>query len=310
MDEREDIMIPTEIVISSAGATRNGTDDACEAQLCGGSTQELGSSGDEGRDTRAEQSENRVLQDDSSPLCQLSCSCLSREGGGAKYCHAALAFLVLVGLVGMTVVILIQKGESPSSASEQEPVPVQSTTWDLETRLYEIKSALSISVPDPTKFFEHGTPQARALNWLVYEDTFLTSAEEAHLLQRYALMVFAYATNVELWRTTTPWHELGDVHECSFPGVDCDEHKKVTSIELIMFKLSGGLPDDIGLLTDLTSLNLERNSLAGSIPETLYTGLTKLGTLSMVTISIQKLLSRASFRTPHSLVEFLHPRTH
>eukprot|EP00978_Attheya_sp_CCMP212_P040932 scaffold228791_cov49-Attheya_sp.AAC.1 len=52
-------------------------------------------------------------------------------------------------------------------------------------------------------------------------------------------------------------------------GVSCDNDNKIT--ELILgsrdsFGLNGTLPSDIGLLTNLESLNLNNNRLTGTIP--------------------------------------------
>jgi hypothetical protein len=41
--------------------------------------------------------------------------------------------------------------------------------------------------------------------------------------------------------------------------------------------LFAGLPDDVGLLTQLTSINLRSNILEGSIPSFFFENLTKLG---------------------------------
>jgi hypothetical protein len=156
---------------------------------------------------------------------------------------------------------------STSSASEND--------WDLATRAYELESMLS-TVSDPSSFLDSVSPQARALHWMVYEDALLTSADDLNLFQRYAIILFAFTTNAELWRVAEPWYKLTGSHECSFEGVDCDLDKQVTKIDLWIRKISGTLPEEIGLLTELTFLRLGNNFIEGTIPDSLFMKLTKL----------------------------------
>ncbi|MGK3760286.1 MAG: hypothetical protein ACI8RD_012603 [Bacillariaceae sp.] len=166
----------------------------------------------------------------------------------------------------------------------------------------DIEFILSNFVEDTTFFL--GAPK-KALDWLVFQDLVLTSADiEAMmdsiaaddnndeksnddddvgvpifpLVQRYALMVLFFGTNGELWNDE-PWSDLVHVHECNFMGVDCDGNKgQALNLDLQYRKLRGRLPDEVGLLTQLTSVNLMANNLEGSIPSFIYNELTNLGT--------------------------------
>lgn len=240
---------------------------------------------------------------DNSTLRQtISCCCrMDDEGesnsnnrkGFHRYllCFLTIGLLVVAAIsVTVILVVVLDKGKQQQETALDNGLSPEETapTWSVQDRLDEIKQVLlESSSVDPSKLFESGTPQSRALNWLVYEDTALQSADDSTaIIQRYALMVFAFATSVELWRTNQPWNELTSIHEClgeQFPGIDCDlEPTKnltvVTSIDLDRLKLSGTIPNEIGLLSHLTQLRLPGNKLVGSIPETLYTELTKLGT--------------------------------
>jgi hypothetical protein len=166
----------------------------------------------------------------------------------------------------------------------------------------DIESILSNVVEDST--FLEGAPK-KALDWLVFQDLILTSTdieammesiaaddnndEDSNdddnvgvpifpLVQRYALMVLFFGTSGELWNDK-PWSDLVHVHECAFMGVDCDGSKgQATTLDLQYRKLRGRLPDEAGLLTQLTSVNLMANNLEGSIPSFIYNELTNLGT--------------------------------
>jgi hypothetical protein len=167
----------------------------------------------------------------------------------------------------------------------------------------DIESILSNVVEDST--FLEGA-QKNALDWLVFQDLVLTSTdieamvesiaaddnndEDSNdddnvgvpifpLVQRYALMVLFFGTSGELWNDK-PWSDLVHVHECNFMGVDCDGSKgQALTLDLQYRKLRGRLPDEAGLLTQLTSVNLMANNLEGSIPSFIYNELTDLGTL-------------------------------
>ena len=92
------------------------------------------------------------------------------------------------------------------------------------------------------------------------------------------MTVLAFATNADFWRGIEAWYKLPDKHECTFVGVDCNADLEVTGISLSIRKLTGRFPDEIGLLTMLTSLDISRNSLEGKIPASVFEKLTKLGT--------------------------------
>ena len=150
-------------------------------------------------------------------------------------------------------------------------------------------------------------PQKKALDWLVFDDVVLTSTEiEAMmegiehsnnndddigvpifpLVQRYALMVLFFGTNGELW-SDKPWSDLTTVNECDFMGVNCgyDHQGEVDGLDLQYRKLRGRLPDEVGLLKQLATVNLMSNNLEGSIPSFFYNELTDLGTYKYIVCS-------------------------
>ncbi|KAG7348249.1 RHS repeat-associated core domain containing protein [Nitzschia inconspicua] len=134
------------------------------------------------------------------------------------------------------------------------------------------------------------SPQARAVEWLVFQDRMLTmedlNTEENNggdpfkVYQRYALMALYFATSGQLWEEI-PWTDNTMVHTCDFVGVDCDEKRQVVILNLYLRKLRGRIPDDLGLLTQLTSLTLNSNLLEGDIPTFLFDKLTNLESLDL-----------------------------
>ena len=62
---------------------------------------------------------------------------------------------------------------------------------------------------------------------------------------------------------------LENNHECTWGRITCAANNIVDSIDLALKNLQGRIPDDLGLLTALTSLDLNYNSLNGTIPSSL-----------------------------------------
>ncbi|KAM0052906.1 putative protein kinase RLK-Pelle-LRR-IX family [Helianthus debilis subsp. tardiflorus] len=60
------------------------------------------------------------------------------------------------------------------------------------------------------------------------------------------------------WTTTTPF--------CNWDGIQCDNSNRVTSINLPDKSLTGTLPSDLNQLTQLKTLSLPRNHIAGPLP--------------------------------------------
>jgi hypothetical protein len=189
-----------------------------------------------------------------------------------------LGFVVLLFIVTVAVGIGVVLG-SKNDTKQEPQVDDESTIWDSEQRMFDLTVMLN-QVSDPVAFLDPKTPQSQALDWLVFEDLLLESAllDYNTTLQRYALIVLAFATNADIWRGTEAWYKFPDKHECTFVGVDCNADREVTGISLSNRKLTGRLPDEIALLTTLTSLDVSRNSLEGKIPASVFSKLTKLGT--------------------------------
>ena len=90
-------------------------------------------------------------------------------------------------------------------------------------------------------------------------------------MDRAALLALYNATDGANWTNNTNWlsdEPLGDWH-----GVTTDADGRVTAIDLTSNKLAGGIPTELGNLSNLVSLKFTFNDLAGTLP-------TELGSLS------------------------------
>jgi len=99
---------------------------------------------------------------------------------------------------------------------------------------------------------------------------------QARLLQRYALVVLHYTTNRTAWTWTNAvdephliphdgyWMSLRD--ECTWYGVTCNTGGTIRGLELGFLELQGILPRELGLLSQLRTLDLHGNELQGVLP--------------------------------------------
>lgn len=75
--------------------------------------------------------------------------------------------------------------------------------------------------------------------------------------------------NVEISRYfyyASTWTNTSIIHECDWYGVECDEYEEAAGrVTNLTFSFIGkaGLPDDLGLLTALTRLDVGYNNMGG-----------------------------------------------
>lgn len=89
------------------------------------------------------------------------------------------------------------------------------------------------------------------------------------LSQREALIALYEATNGDQWYRNDNWCTDAPVSE--WYGVSTGDNGEVAFIDLNSVQLKGYIPEEIGLLTGLKSLNLRNNQLTGEIPSSLFT---------------------------------------
>jgi Leucine-rich repeat (LRR) protein len=95
------------------------------------------------------------------------------------------------------------------------------------------------------------------------------------LAQRFALSTLNFSL-IDYNMTAAP-NNFGvtDIDECYWQGVTC-VNETVTELKYGDFQKSGTIPPELGILTDLTYLDLSKNMLFGSIPEKIYDLTTQL----------------------------------
>eukprot|EP00587_Corethron_hystrix_P007961 CAMPEP_0113309986 /NCGR_PEP_ID=MMETSP0010_2-20120614/7807_1 /TAXON_ID=216773 ORGANISM="Corethron hystrix, Strain 308" /NCGR_SAMPLE_ID=MMETSP0010_2 /ASSEMBLY_ACC=CAM_ASM_000155 /LENGTH=327 /DNA_ID=CAMNT_0000165341 /DNA_START=108 /DNA_END=1091 /DNA_ORIENTATION=+ /assembly_acc=CAM_ASM_000155 len=140
-----------------------------------------------------------------------------------------------------------------------------------EVRATKMADLFAGVVVDPDSLEDPSSPQSRAAKWLVGSDgarlCFSNTLQDI-IVQRYILAVFYYATG----GGDSAWKEqkgfLEPTNECLWDGVECDEGESgfVQKLNIDNNNLSGALPSELYLLSNLTNLELDSNELTGSIP--------------------------------------------
>jgi hypothetical protein len=101
------------------------------------------------------------------------------------------------------------------------------------------------------------SPQAKALSWLQGDSDY----ELYRLNQRYALGVLYYSMEGELRNSSLGW--MSNSSECEWDtgdsGGNCDDFSRLLSLEFSQVAISGSIPRELELLTDLQTLGFSEN---------------------------------------------------
>jgi Leucine rich repeat len=179
----------------------------------------------------------------------------------------ALGIVVTAVVVVLAVVIATVTGGSPKPTRDEDILSyINSITLSNQT----------LSYPPST-----GTAEERAVQWLIQDDLNTNTEDKNALRQRYAL------TTLWFLQTPTPFGTDGshsdtwtsNLNECGWLDVECDGDEQVTALTLSEKNVRGRIPNDLGLLTSMTSLQLWGNKMTDTIPSSLVamTDLVSLG---------------------------------
>mmetsp|Transcript_23824 Transcript_23824/g.48930 ORF Transcript_23824/g.48930 Transcript_23824/m.48930 type:complete len:659 (-) Transcript_23824:2590-4566(-) len=189
---------------------------------------------------------------------------------------------------------------SSSTSSNSNGDNVKNNRQDRQDYKYNIGTLLGLPM-----VMERTSPQARAVEWLAYQDqplfdvsvesSYTYEEEEIHkalLEQRYALVVWYYDQGgPTVWKTlnrdeSAGWIAFGaGMHECNWKGVDCDYKSVNIGVDgnsnndrgtVVGLRLSPALglvltgthlSTELGLLTALRRMDFSSQRLQGTIPD-------------------------------------------
>jgi len=184
---------------------------------------------------------------------------------------------------------------SPSLAPTARPSHLPSLA-PIDMSMSKFFPFLKSVTVDETLLANPNTPQGRALQWLDQEDEFeldiskindasITSESEKQIMlrnlhQRYALATLDFAlnqdaeSNMPLLEQAPQW-SFPQLDVCFWEGTQCTidpkrpDQQMVTGINWARRNLTGTLPPELGLLTDLTTVDVAQNQIQGTL-EPLY----------------------------------------
>ena len=213
------------------------------------------------------------------PNIDADSKCVNRR---VIYWLAGVASLIAcVGAV-VGIVVSLQESDSPETPATDFPSASPTVSEGFMVELIQSRSPA-------TSFVNSSSAQSRALDWML-SDPYTLPLEDARLVQRFALATFWYSTHGATWSTDDTNHSrvgwLEPVHECDWDelgdgrtDLTCNSNKEVIQMNFrYADNLSGHLPAEIGLLSQLAVLGVVRAALSGTIPTevALLTGLSWL----------------------------------
>jgi Leucine-rich repeat (LRR) protein len=111
--------------------------------------------------------------------------------------------------------------------------------------------------------------EERAIRWLVEDDLGTAVDDEQSLRQRYVLGTLWFLqptpTTIGLGSAEYAVTWTTNIDECEWFDVFCDDGR-VTFLDFGDNNVRGQIPNDLGLLTDLTTIWMSQNVLTGTIP--------------------------------------------
>mmetsp|Transcript_9410 Transcript_9410/g.13752 ORF Transcript_9410/g.13752 Transcript_9410/m.13752 type:complete len:815 (+) Transcript_9410:194-2638(+) len=194
-----------------------------------------------------------------------------------------IVFVVLAIIVAVVVGTTVggkgddEAGDTELTAPTTSPPSYPPTFAPSSPRMQEWAKNLTI-YSEEAAFNNRLSPQYLALRYISDDDALLTEVGSPRGVQRYLLACFYFALNGDNWAQCTrldqvcsgdkePWLR-GKEDECNWFGIECED-SKVTSIffrRSVGENLEGYLPPELGELSDLERIILQRNVLKGGIP--------------------------------------------
>jgi len=148
---------------------------------------------------------------------------------------------------------------------------------DPESRKDGILYVLS-GISDKSALQDSTSPEGKASQWIIENDTMSLCPDSTNLLQRYILTLLYFSTNGNEWDRCfeddsdclvpynwTPY--LSDKPECKWVGTFCNVDGNITGIIFKKNGMSGTLPTELTVLSFLEALVIEGGDIYGNIPQ-------------------------------------------
>jgi len=208
------------------------------------------------------------------------------------YQRILVIFIALTSMVVIGTMILRGKRSSSDEKNNNihlQNIPPSGSSFKSEKELLLHLHSIFSEFSSPMSFLNSDSPQSQAIFWLVQEqepNLYLWFVDQddsitSRVLQRYALIVLSYACSGDKWRGGKTWMTQGEIHECDWTFVNCNDDMQVTHLRLDNLYMTGSLPEEIGLLSNMKRFDVALNRLEGSFPLSVFHKCHKLISLSL-----------------------------
>ena len=203
---------------------------------------------------------------------------------------AAVIALIVIGAVIGAVVATQSSSKQSNVSTTTSPTAAPTVS---QAQASQWRGLIQTAIPT-SNFVNESSSASLALKWMISDPVsaaFDIDLDPNALLQRFALVNLWFSTNGANWTASLPSSWVRSTDVCTWTGVQCvnqsDGRDVVSKVHLDEFAVSGSLPIEITLLSELTSFRVANPT--GSIGGTLLTEIGLLTQLSSLVISKQDL---------------------
>jgi Leucine rich repeat len=211
-------------------------------------------------------------------------------GSAAKCCSfstkqkrwiALVVVLVAVVVLVLLAIVLTKVGGGPTPVVPSSVAPATTSPVPRAEAIVAYINSITLSNRTLSYPPSKRIAEERAVQWLIEDDLNTVADDLKALRQRYALSTLWFIPTPVGFGTDGNHADTWTINldECAWLGVRCAGDGRVTALYLSEQNVQGRIPDDLGLLTAMTSLDLWGNNMTGTIPSSLaaMTDLVKLG---------------------------------
>ena len=183
---------------------------------------------------------------------------------------AIIALLILAAAIAVICSLLLTRpGPSPEE-DDRTLAPSAAPTFIISDEILTAAATLSgwvtMAIPE--------SPQSQAVMWMSTLDEVDPGEYGEAFVQRYVMTVFYLSTTGEDYLDQESWLNP-ELHECDWSsGISCvtdiTNRLVVVGLDLTRNGVSGTIPIEFGLLSDMNIIRLPKNRITGSIPQSLF----------------------------------------
>jgi hypothetical protein len=191
----------------------------------------------------------------------------SRVSKRSLWIIAVVLTVVCAVAIAVGIVWGVKRIDDNAARGSPSSPTANGSTWKSEELLQHLPESSVKKIEE-----QDATPscQRKAFRWATDQPTqqrYYNEGGVGRLVQRFAVATMSCSVGgpASLW-TGSGWGEDAPLDECGWQGVDCS-NGRVTDLAWASLGLTGTVPEEVGLLTDLQVLDVSNNTmLSGWMP--------------------------------------------